>query len=193
MGGSTATLLGHNDPGSARGIHEHSNTLRPCSPRSPTCHSARSVLAKSQDLNDFAEPSPTSMPSSPKSSKHSGVGSSVSPRPSKWKRAMAVLAKPQESSHDSLKHTSAAPTLVRSQDMSLSTNSPQVACQKDCTIDEHARRGQPLKATLIIGHRSSRGLSSRSRRLARLPSVRSGKSSSKAPRRKLFWGDEIPL
>jgi len=162
--GSTATLLGHDDPGSAWDVHERSNMLRPSSPTPPMCL--------------------------PKSSKRSSARASVSPKKSKWKRAGGTWVKSQELSRRSPKRTSGALALVESQDMSLSTNSRVVACQQNCTIDEQAPRGQ-FKATLKNGRRSSRAPTSRSTRLSKLSPVslpqlsireRSGKSSSKAPR-----------
>jgi len=205
--GPTGKLLGHSDPGNVQDVHEHSNTLRPSSPRSPTCLSARSAFAKSSELYDFVESFPASTPSSPQSSKNSSAGSSVSSSkdlptwPSTWMQsAVAAFAKPQDSSHTPPRPSSAVVALGKSQEISSSTDSCQVACQRDCNLDEEVSRWQPLIPTMKNGRRSSRELSSRSRRLLRPLPVhsrlstrqRSGKSSSRAPRWKLLWGDDLP-
>merc|ERR1712007_185371 len=119
----------------------------------------------SQEFHDFMEPSsPTSAGSSL---------SSLYDKQSKWMR---------ESSHRSLTRTSAVAALIKAQDMSSSTNSRQVACERGCTMDGQAPRWPPLKATLKNGCRGSRGYLDQGNC--------SDKSSSRVPRWKLLWGDD---
>jgi len=134
--GSTAKVVGHSDPGNARHVHEHNITLCPFSPRS-SMFSPR----KLQELSDSREQCSTTLPRTQKSTESvefKGFATQAVPH------ATTVLAKPLEPPSRSRTCSSAAATMVKTQEMLSLTSLQRFAFQMDCAIDRRAQRlGQP--------------------------------------------------